>query len=355
MFVYCLSTDENGVTIKRNKYAKIGGCSSCGQGKQPMVNWAELLPPPPEHPPLSELSSPMDHSTDCTLHRHNINNSNIAETRFMDNRSPMSPVSKISACSCPAPHDRKVPHLRANIPYSDIEYPAHSGPSHRYHGDMGGSCQDGGGGGGGGGSGGGGSSGGSNYNSDRPYSPKQLNSARTQTTDALLHRCPSPRSCHNCGSSIQQSSGPQLPQSSSSSSSSYNPHIHHHHHHPLHSDSFVTVNQRPLCTGDMSDSRIGLYPQVGSVCPQGGVSASFTQTSGVQCPYNPVYPYPTTALHGYRIPPLDANEQRNAAELEQFQGRMFPPGHEGPHMDRACQSSLPSLASESMQTGYGRR
>ncbi|BFZ13792.1 hypothetical protein BsWGS_16832 [Bradybaena similaris] len=339
-----LTTDENGMPVKRNKYSKIGSCSSCGQGKQPMVNWAELLPPPPEHPPPSELGSPQDHSIDSSLHRIN---SNIAETRFMDNRSPMSPVSKISACSCPAPHDRMVPILRPNIPYSDIEYPTHPGPSHRYHGDLGGNYQDGSGGSGGGGSGS------SNYNSDRPYSPKQLNSTRSQTTDAVLHRCPSPRSCHNCGSSIQQTSGHQLP-SSSSSSSSYNPHMHHHHH-PLHSDSFVTVNQRPSCVGDMSDSRIGLYPQAGNVYSQAPASGSFTQPGGGQYPYNPMHPYPPSALHGYRIPPMESGDQRSAGDLEQYQGRMYPPGYEGPHVDRACQSSLPSLASENMQPGFGRR
>ncbi|CAG5123971.1 unnamed protein product, partial [Candidula unifasciata] len=337
---------ENGMPVKRNKYSKIGSCSSCGQGKQPMVNWAELLPPPPEHPPPSELGSPPDHSVDSSLHRIN---SNVAETRFMDNRSPMSPVSKISACSCPAPHDRMVPILRPNIPYSDIEYPTHPGPSHRYHGDLTGNYQDGSGGSGGGGSGS------SNYNSDRPYSPKQLNSARSQTTDAVLHRCPSPRSCHNCGSSIQQSSGHQLPQSSSSSSSSYNnPHMHHHHH-PLHSDSFVTVSQRAPCVGEMSDSRIGLYPQAGNVYSQAPASAPFTQQGGGPYPYNPMHPYPPPALHGYRIPPMESGDQRGTCDLELYQSRMYPPGYEGPHVDRACQSSLPSLASENMQPGFGRR
>ncbi|CAL1527760.1 unnamed protein product [Lymnaea stagnalis] len=346
-----LTTDENGMPVKRsqNKYTKLGsgGCSSCGQGKQPMVNWAELLPPPPEHPPPSELGSPVDHGGDCSLHRHNNNNSNIAETRFLDNRSPISPVSKISACSCPVPHDRMVPQLRANIPYSDMEYPTHSGPAHaRYHGDMTG-YQDGSGGSAGGGSGG------SNYNSDRPYSPKQLNTMRTQGSDVLKHRCQSPRSCHNCGSSIPQSSGQQqLQPSSSSSSSSYNPHMHHHH--PMHPEAFVTINQRPPCIGEMGDQRGGIYPQMGGY-PQGGVSTSFTQTGAGQCPYNPNYPYPPAALHGYRIPPIESGDRRNSSDLEQLQGRMYPPGHDGPLMDRACQSSLPSLAGQCMQGGFNRR
>ncbi|XP_059143343.1 roundabout homolog 1-like isoform X3 [Physella acuta] len=330
-----LTTDENGMPVKRNKYTKIGAgsCASCGQGKQPMVNWAELLPPPPEHPPPSELGSPADHSGECTLHRHN---SNIAETRFMDNRSPISPVSKISSCSCPVPHDRMVPLLRPNIPYSELDYPTHPGSAHaRYHSDMAG-YQDGSGGSAGGGSGG------SNYNSDRPYSPKQLNTMRTQTD---MHRCQSPRSCHNCGSSLPQSTGPAP--SSSSSSSSYNPHIHHHH--PHHPDAFVTINQRPPCMGDLADQRGGVYPQVAGY-PQGQVSAPFSQTGAGQCPYNPNYPYPPAALHGYRIPPIESNDQRNSSDLEQVQGRMYPPGHDGPHMDRACQSSLPSLGA-----GYGRR
>ncbi|XP_055865507.1 roundabout homolog 1-like isoform X5 [Biomphalaria glabrata] len=342
-----LTTDENGMPTKRNKYVKIGGCSSCGQGKQAMVNWAELLPPPPEHPPHSEVGSPADSSGgDCSLHRHN---SNMAETRFMDNRSPISPVSKISSCSCPVPHDRMVPQLRANIPYSEMDYPTHSCPPvARYHPDMSGYPE------GSGGSGGGGS-GGSNYNSDRPYSPKPLNTTRSQASDMLMHRCQSPRSCHNCGSSLSQPQGTLQP-SSSSSSSSYNAHIHHHH--PLQQEAFMTVGQqqRPPCINDIGDQRVGMYPPSGAY-PQGGnngLATSFTQTAAGQCPFNPNYPYPPAALHGYRIPPMEMSDQRNSSDLEQLQGRMYPGGHDGPHVDRACQSSLPSLAGQCLQPGFRR-
>ncbi|KAH9509233.1 hypothetical protein Btru_046533 [Bulinus truncatus] len=335
-----LTTDENGMPSKRNKYSKIGGCSSCGQGKPPMVNWAELLPPPPEHPPHAEGAPTGDSSGgDCSLHRHNANN--MAETRFMDNRSPMSPVSKISACSCPVPHDRMVPHLRANIPYSELDYPTHSCPPvSRYHGDMSGHPE------------GSSGSGGSNYNSDRPYSPKPLNTARPQASDILMHRCQSPRSCHNCGSSLSQPQGSLQP-SSSSSSSSYNTHVHHHH--PLQPETFVTLSQRPPCINDITDQRVGMYPPMGAY-PQGGangLATSFTQTAAGQCPFNPNYPYPPAALHGYRIPPMELSDQRNSSDLEQLQGRMYPV-HDGPHVDRACQSSLPSLAGQCLQGGFRR-
>ncbi|XP_012944868.1 trithorax group protein osa [Aplysia californica] len=391
-----LTTDESGLPVKRNKYAKIsiGTCSNCGQGKQPMVNWAELLPPPPEHPPPSEMGDSGD-----SMHRHN-NSNNMAETRFINNRSPISPVSKISACSCPIPHDRMVPNLRANIPYSDIEYPTHPGPAHsRYHGDTyqdgsGGSCA---GGSGSGGGGGGGGSGSSNYNSDaRSYSPKPVGSVRSQqtTTDALLHRCQSPLSCHNCGSSIHQhqqqqqqqqqqsatasamstSSSAPPPPPPLSSSSSYNPHLHHHP--AAHPENFVTLagagGQR-VCLPDINDQRAaggGLYSPIagvgGAYPPQASMAGSFSQQQGGgACPYSPPppypYPNPPPALHGYRIPPLESSDQRNSSDLEQVaQGRGYPSGggamqDGGPHMDRACQSSLPSLANECMQPGYGRR
>lgn len=331
------------------------------------MNWAEMLPPPPEHPPPSEAVSMGDHPGDSSIHRHNMNNStnatNIAETRFIENRSPISPVSKISACSCPVPHERMVPHLRGNpTPYSDIEYPTHTGPAHpHYHGDiLGGSGGSGGGnyhdGSGSSSCGGGGGSGGSNNNSDfRPYSPKHLNSVRSQTgaPDAMIHRCQSPLSCHNCGSSLpppsqQQQQQQQMPPPSSSSSS-YNPHHLHHHMYP---ENFPAHPQRP-CLGEISDPRSGAYPaSAGGVYPSHGVPPVYNPSGSSSHAYSPAFPFAPSSLHGYRIPPVE--DKRSSGDHERG-GQMYPNLPDGQTSDRACQSSLASLSNEPLQPGYGRR
>lgn len=325
--------------VERNKYSKIGACSICMQGKQPMFNWAELLPPPPEHPPPSDLGSPPDLSGESSRQCPN-NSGGITDTRFVDSRSLISPVSKISACSCPIPHDRVLPHLHVNIPYSDLEYPTHSGPPHRYHGDGSGTYPECGSGSCGGFGGGGG---GNNYTSERPYSPKQGNSVRPQNSDSVLHRCQSPMSCHSCGSSVQQTLGPQLQQSSSSS---YNPHHHlyhhQHHHHPLHTEASVS-GQCGSNSGDLDKSKNRLYPQVGGSYPQGTIATSHTQTGNGQCPYSTVYPCPPTALHGYRIPPMELGNRCNSGDLDKFQGHVYQSGideHKGSHKRQPCQPSL---------------
>lgn len=81
--------------------------------KQPVnVNWSEMLPPPPEHPPPSECGEPPMYSE--------IRGDNRSTTR-----SPMSPASfsQLSACSCPNPHTQ-TPISGWNMPvYSDNECP----------------------------------------------------------------------------------------------------------------------------------------------------------------------------------------------------------------------------------------
>ncbi|VDI07959.1 roundabout, axon guidance receptor 1 [Mytilus galloprovincialis] len=105
------TTDENGMLIKKGRK---------GQGqiivpKQAMVNWAEFLPPPPEHPPPSEVGSDSP--------ANSLQYAEVSQNRAMANRSPMSPMSKISSCSCPAPHSQHPGCAQAwNVPppaYSD--------------------------------------------------------------------------------------------------------------------------------------------------------------------------------------------------------------------------------------------
>ncbi|GFO47810.1 roundabout homolog 1-like [Plakobranchus ocellatus] len=375
-----VTTDENGVQVKRpHKYSRITGpvccpnCTNCAgakQGQQPHVNLAELLPPPPEHPPPHHEMMMVGHNSGApsrdgggggavgdmgsrSLQRHNPHaylyagdnpGTNMAETRFIENRcSPASPASKMSSCSCPpgpVPHDRMLlPGMRANInnnnpnmPYSDMEYPVHSHAPHhasqahslhnaphhqypRFHGGDGGPHPDGG--------------GANTYNPERPYSPKLLNTARAEGgggSSSGSNRCQSPLSCHNCGSSFpqqqqQQPPPPPAPPSSSSSSNNsqpqqqaqaFNPNNPHflYSHHP---DSRMVQN-----TGG------GVYPQVGGAYPPG------------------THNHQPIALHGYRIPPMEAEFKGSEEGC-------------GVSMDRACQSSLPSLANDCLQAGYGRR
>ncbi|KAK3764612.1 hypothetical protein RRG08_008492 [Elysia crispata] len=355
-----ITTDENGIQVKRpHKYSRIGGptgclsCPNCAggkQGQQAHMNLAELLPPPPEHPPPHHEMMMVGQSVgpgsrhggggndmgSCTLNRHNphaylygndTGGSNMAETRFIESR-----CSPASACSCPqVPHDRMRGNINNNtvsnntMPYSDMEYPVHSHGSHahslhntphqpypRYHE---GSHQDGGGGGGPGNS----------YGCERPYSPKLLNTGRGEagagSSSGGSNRCQSPLSCLNCGSSYppqQQQPPPPAPPSSSSSSNNsqqhhhpqqqqqqpFNPNAPHYHYH----------NNPHMSQGG------GVYPQVGGA-----------------------YNHQPVALHGYRIPPMEAEYKSHEGE------------DGGVSMDRACQSSLPSLANDCLQAGYGRR
>lgn len=304
------STDDNGLPIK-HKYSKIGGCSVCLQGKQSVVNWSELLPPPPENPPsVSELGSPLGCSVESTFHchiNHNNNNSTMIDPRYAE--SLTSSISRLSACSCPAPHDNIFPHPHAKIPYSDFDYPTQPGVSHRYH-DLIGIYQD-----------GSAASCGSTYSQDRPYSPKPSASLRAQHADSLLHRCPSPRSCQGCCGSIQPSPGLQIPPSSSSSASSYGSHYHHLANHPLQAATFGSVNQHSSGAENYNDSRGKVSSQMSAVYPQGSVSSAFTQTGHGQFSYNTSYPHTPVALHGYRMPSMEPEHARSSCEYDQFTGQ----------------------------------
>lgn len=88
------TTDENGMLIKKGRK----GPGQMLVPKQAMVNWAEFLPPPPEHPPPSEVGSDSP--------ANSLQYAEVSQNRAMANRSPMSPMSKISSCSCPVPHSQ---------------------------------------------------------------------------------------------------------------------------------------------------------------------------------------------------------------------------------------------------------
>ncbi|KAL4228715.1 Leucine rich repeat C-terminal domain [Mactra antiquata] len=88
-------SDENGILLKQQR--KAGYRPVVGQGhNQPVVNWNDVLPPPPAHPPNDG-----DYLQDDQLY------SEIPEDRA---QSPMSPVSlaQMSACSCPVTHPHQV-------------------------------------------------------------------------------------------------------------------------------------------------------------------------------------------------------------------------------------------------------
>ena len=115
------TTDENGFLLKKGKKPM----KQVIQPKQAMVNWSEFLPPPPEHPPPGG-GADFPHSSPCQ--HYNSGNSSgsqqYAEINCLNretcNRSPpMSPMSKISSCSCPVPHNA-TPVSAYNVPaYSD--------------------------------------------------------------------------------------------------------------------------------------------------------------------------------------------------------------------------------------------
>lgn len=108
-------SDENGLLIKRGKKCQM----QLAQPKQAMVNWAEFLPPPPEHPPPGEMGHPIN----LNMSEHPGNNLEYAEVsseRAGGTRSPISPMSKISSCSCPVPHNNGGQMPNWNVPaYSD--------------------------------------------------------------------------------------------------------------------------------------------------------------------------------------------------------------------------------------------
>ncbi|XP_036359348.1 roundabout homolog 2 isoform X7 [Octopus sinensis] len=228
------TADETGMPIKRGRRLY----KTCGNiGKQPLVNWAELLPPPPEHPPPCEMISP--DSPMGTLHRN---------IQTMNGGGPISPVSKISACSCPIQYSQGGLYGRNN-PYSDSE-------QNKY----------------------------AKIRENHPCSAKTLNQLRTQspcgdmrtysprTVNCMQHNCMghAPRCCHSdCEQSIY---GPSL------------------------------KGYRLPSEGEGDYRYISSDPERG--------------------------PTPPIRMHS-----------SNMMDLA-----------DGPHMDRACQSSLPSLANERMQS-----
>lgn len=89
------------------------------------MNWAELLPPPPEHPPPSDIGTPPDSPRNSQRYSDRSTNRNVI------NHSPCSPISKISACSCPVPHNQ-TPVPGWNMPaYSDND--CHQCQSPKYY------------------------------------------------------------------------------------------------------------------------------------------------------------------------------------------------------------------------------
>ncbi|KAK6168335.1 hypothetical protein SNE40_020892 [Patella caerulea] len=233
-----LTTDEYGMPVKRNQKVP----KHMYQGKQGMVNWSELLPPPPEHPPPSDLGSPSE-SPINTLQR-------LERQAYRQNndRSPISPVSKISACSCPVPHDRMPTNIR-NVAYSDNEFGMHSPRMHE--------C--------------------------RPYSPKQLNSRQTRSPvhDGRM----SPSKMYNYEAC----------------------------HHMADKNDYNNV-YLPLSFYNDNDNRNGVM----------GASV-----------------FTPAALQGYHVEP----NSRMCTQCSQ----------DGVSVDRACQSSLPSLASECVHSNYQSR
>ncbi|XP_053408441.1 roundabout homolog 2-like isoform X2 [Mercenaria mercenaria] len=96
-------SDENGMLIKQLR--KPGYRPGMPQN-QPVVNWNDVLPPPPNHPP-----SDGEYLQDDQLY------SEIPEDRA---RSPLSPVSmaQMSACSCPVTHPHQMQNFSPGA-YSD--------------------------------------------------------------------------------------------------------------------------------------------------------------------------------------------------------------------------------------------
>ncbi|XP_061183727.1 roundabout homolog 1-like isoform X7 [Saccostrea echinata] len=108
------TTDENGFLLKKGKKP----LKQITQPKQAMVNWAEFLPPPPEHPPPPSEMNMSQHSSGNSSTSQQYAEINCLN-REMGARSPMSPMSKISSCSCPVPHNG-TPVSGWNMPpYSD--------------------------------------------------------------------------------------------------------------------------------------------------------------------------------------------------------------------------------------------
>lgn len=232
------TADETGMPIKRGRRLY----KPCGTlGKQPMVNWAELLPPPPEHPPPCEMMSPTDSPVN-TLHR----NPNV---QSMSGGGLISPVSKISACSCPVQYSQG-PYIARNNIYSDTEQSKYA-----------------------------------KIRDTHPYSTKTLSELRTQSPRGDL-RAYSPRTT-GC---IQQS---------------------------------TCLGHTPRCCH--SDCEQSIYG-----------------------PSLKGYRLPSEAEGDYRY--ISSDPERGPTPPVRMHSTNMVDLIDGPHMDRACQSSLPSLANECMQS-----
>ena len=247
--------------------------------KQAMPNWADLLPPPPEHPPPSDIGTPPDSPTNT------LRCDSQASSRYSDHScqrnghgaSPMSPANNVvpgSFNSLRTPVNDKLPAPPRNLPLSDSEQRSHS-PN------------------------------------KRAFSPRTLNEHRTR----------SPRTNPNMGVEAQRHS----PQTRSHSPSSYQ----------------------------------GSCPHPGKMYPARGVVSDSERG-------------PTPPVRGYRLIPLrDPDQGLNhpgmcegemcAPPMPPVRGAMnicasdMDDPEMEPLMDRACQSSLPSLINENVHASPNAR
>ena len=114
LFCALVFSDENGLLIKQQR-KKHSNLKKTIPNKQAIVNLSEFLPPPPEHPPPSECGDPPTYQ--------DVRGNNRDASRSP--QTPLSPVSfsQVSACSCPNPHTQ-TPVSGWNMPvYSDNECP----------------------------------------------------------------------------------------------------------------------------------------------------------------------------------------------------------------------------------------
>ena len=299
---------------EENHYARIPVDScTCTSASHAPVNWSELLPPPPSPPPPGEVTTYSHLESQCnnlSSHSDTYGCPDNADNNPRCPLTPTSPVSRISACSCPAPHTHGGQgHSRGQgqgqVIYSDTDWT----PYPRYQLDA--------------------------YNYNRVRSPALTNPGDPAASLTCAHLSP----CHTSLKATPHRGYPH-------------PHLQQQHIPPT------------SCSGSDKADNSAEQTLEGGVFPS-HLSENFNinQVGGASGSGHAHLPRdmspPPTALQGYRMPLIEQSEHRNSSDGEQMVGGpgFLPPRGGGAYLssDRSCPSAFSSVTTNKTSRAFDRR
>ena len=97
--------------VRRSRHNRSGA----SKGGGPNLNWADLLPPPPEHPPPTDIDSPPDSPTPSRYSNRSGNRSHYQTPQLLlSSRSPTSPHGSMRT-----PYNDRLPTPPRNLPLAE--------------------------------------------------------------------------------------------------------------------------------------------------------------------------------------------------------------------------------------------